>query len=71
MEALWHRVWKMDGSDSGNPIRGCYSKVFVDSIMALTFSPSGDTVAFGGWDQMICIKTLQDKLRKSIKTPLA
>jgi WD40 repeat protein len=40
----------MDGSDSGNPIRGRYYEFFVGSIMALTFSPSGDAVACGGSD---------------------
>jgi hypothetical protein len=40
--------------------------------MALTFSPSGDAVAFGGSDhQTIQIKILQSALRKSIETPLA
>jgi WD40 repeat protein len=37
--------------------------------MALTFSPSGDAIAFGGSDQTICINNLQDELRKSIDTP--
>jgi hypothetical protein len=49
MEAPWHRVRKMDGSDSGNPIRVRYSK----NIRAFIFSPSGDAVRFGGSDQTI------------------
>jgi hypothetical protein len=40
----------MDGSDSGNPIRGRYYDFFVDSIMAFTLSPIGDAVACGGSD---------------------
>jgi WD40 repeat protein len=57
------RLWQTDTGTLLRIFRGFH----FNSIMALTFSPSGDAVAFGGSDQTIRIKNLQDESRQSVE----